>query len=110
MRILVTGGTGFLGKHLQKAFDQKHSLMLVGSAYDLRFADRADAMLWHCQPDVIVHAAAVCGGILANKNSPADFLTANLNMGINIFEAARKHNVKKVYTLGSVCAYPKHCP
>jgi GDP-L-fucose synthase len=53
--------------------------------------------------------AAVCGGILANKNSPADFLHKNLDMASNIFHAARKVGCRNVYTLGSVCAYPKHC-
>jgi GDP-L-fucose synthase len=53
--------------------------------------------------------AAVCGGILANKNSPADFLQKNIEMASNLFEAARQAGCTKIYTLGSVCAYPKFC-
>ena len=122
-RIVVTGAGrhGFLGWHVKKAFapykvygpedlmGTKHYIMYTGSEYDLIKQANVDQLFIDLQPDVIVHMAAVCGGILANKNSPADFLRDNTQMSLNIYEAARKFNCKRVYTLGSVCAYPKFC-
>ena len=121
-RIVVTGAgkRGFLGNHVKEAFlpfkaegaadTDKHYIMYTGSEYDLVKQANADALFTDLRPDVLVHMAAVCGGILANKNSPADFLRDNTQMSLNVYEAARKFGCKKVYTLGSVCAYPKHCP
>ena len=122
MKILVTGGTGFLGKHVQNELDYTdHDVTYVTSKgkSDGKFArvDLTDPVqTWDLigieQPDVILHMGAVCGGILANKNSPADFLTKNLEMGINIFNAIKHVELFdcKIYTLGTVCAYPKFCP
>jgi GDP-L-fucose synthase len=112
MKILTTGGTGFLGKHIQKAFANSANDLWFPSSKDLDLLDaRAlEEIISYIRPDVILHAAAICGGILANKNRPADFLRDNTQMALNIYECARKSNVKRIYSLGSVCAYPKHCP
>jgi GDP-L-fucose synthase len=121
-RIVVTGASkrGFLGQHVKKAFSPykaygpedvtRHYIMYTGSEYDLVKQPNVDSLFIDLQPDIVVHMAAVCGGILANKNSPADFLRDNTQMSLNIYEAARRFGCKRVYTLGSVCAYPKHCP
>jgi len=111
MKILVTGGTGFLGKHVQAAFSNSKNELWFPSSKDLNLLDAHASMyaISQIKPDAILHMAAVCGGILANKNSPADFLHKNLDMASNIFHAAHKAECKNVYTLGSVCAYPKHC-
>lgn len=118
MKILVTGGTGFLGKHLLSKL-QGHEVW-APSSKELRLGS-TDA-LWQIaeyDPDIILHMAALCGGILANKNSPADFLHTNVDMTSQIFHCAKiiqtkrkwdKQNGPLVYTLGSVCAYPKFCP
>jgi GDP-L-fucose synthase len=118
MRILVTGGTGFLGKHLLPKL-AGHEVW-APSSKELHLGS-TDA-LWQItgwSPDVILHMAALCGGILANKNSPADFLHKNVDMASQIFHCAKILKKKaewnnapppKVYTLGSVCAYPKFCP
>lgn len=110
--VLVTGGTGFLGKHLQKAFKAhpECDVTYVGRSFNLKSFAETETDLRYYKPDIIIHAAAVCGGILANKNSPADFLRDNAQMGLNIFEAGRVHDVQYLYTLGSVCSYPKFCP
>lgn len=111
MKILVTGGTGFLGKHVQQAFSKSNNELWFPSSKDLNLLDSHASMyaISQIKPDAILHMAAVCGGILANKNSPADFLHKNLDMASNIFHAAVKAGCKNVYTLGSVCAYPKFC-
>lgn len=121
-RIVVTGAgkRGFLGQHVRQAFEpykavgpedtDKHYVMYTGSEYNLvNWAD-TKRLFEDLHPDIVVHMAAVCGGILANKNSPADFLRDNTQMSLNIYEAARKFKIDKVYTLGSVCAYPYDCP
>ena len=129
MRILLTGGTGFLGTHVCKEFI-KHGYTLRNNITDcLRSHINYSDEVWIAKrpafdfeqphtvnyytniikPDVILHMAALCGGILANKNSPADFLHKNMDMSSTIFHAANKNGCSKVYSLGSVCAYPKHC-
>ena len=112
MKILITGGTGFLGKHVQKAFKSSGHETWFPSSKDLDLLDRnsSTAAIELIRPDVILHMAAVCGGILANKNSPADFLHKNIDMASNVFHAAQKCGCTTIYTLGSVCAYPKYCP
>lgn len=111
MKIFITGGTGFLGKHVQNKLSSKYDIN-APSSLQLNILDEIKLInaIKDYNPDIILHMAASCGGILANKNSPADFLRDNTQMGLNIFEAARKTNVSHVYSLGSVCAYPKYCP
>jgi GDP-L-fucose synthase len=111
MKILVTGGTGFLGKHIMPKLQTSGQDVWAPSSKELDLSDweeSYDAML-RFQPDTILHMAALCGGILANKNSPADFLHKNLDMASLIFHTAKLTGCKRVYTLGSVCAYPKFC-
>jgi GDP-L-fucose synthase len=110
--ILVTGGTGFLGTHLVAALV---ACGLHGRATNTRDADLTDAAatldLFEAQrPEIVFHLAAVCGGIGANRASPGRFMHANLLMGANVLEACRLSGVRRVVTVGSVCAYPKHTP
>ena len=125
--IVVTGSSGFLGKHLKEALypyqEQNKIFFLNSQDCNLLQPHQVRNMLRTYLPDIVIHAAAVCGGIKANSLRPADFVVDNLKMGINLFESIEyinreqfyTHNqilpkIRRVYTLGSVCAYPKYCP
>ena len=113
MRILLTGGTGFLGKNIQENLgqfmSQDYSLTVMGSSvYDLRCQHACRKMLQYHNPDVIVHAAGSVGGISANKDNPGKFMYENLIMGTNLIERARIEKTPRFILLGTVCSYPKH--
>lgn len=117
MKILLTGGTGFLGRNIQKHFNNNKSYNLTplsSEVYDLRCDQACRKALEHYQPDVIVHAAGSVGGILANQQNPGKFMYDNLAMGINMLERARQYQDRykpvKFIMLGTVCAYPKYTP
>jgi GDP-L-fucose synthase len=109
-RILVTGGSGFLGQTLLEKMSQRAANQVFAprsSAYDLREVDAVKAILKDTQPDVVIHLAAVVGGIGANRAHPAEFLYENLVMGVHLMHEAWKNGVEKFVTIGTVCAYPK---
>jgi len=119
MRVLVTGGSGFVGRHVVKElYGQGYDVLtpsssvlnLLGgfSVSDAR--EHLVSYLFDHEVDAIVHLAATCGGIGINKDNPGKFIYENLQMGINVLEAAREAGVKKVVNLGTVCAYPKFAP
>ena len=112
-RVCVTGGAGFLGSALcRRLFDAGARDVFVPrrSGYDLTDA-RAVARLYDdASPDIVIHLAAEVGGIGANSERPGRFFYANLAMGMHLIEEARKRGVEKFVQVGTVCAYPKHCP
>ena len=110
--ILVTGGHGFLGKHvLPKLINNNIPFVAPRSRqWDLTDSSAVTDLFSQYRPYAVLHMAAVCGGIGANKDRPADFVLMNSQMTCNIFNEALKNRVKYIYTLGSVCSYPKHCP
>jgi GDP-L-fucose synthase len=115
MRVLVTGGSGFLGnnlrEHLPKNLGEEYSLSYIGSKiYDLRNQHACRKALEYYNPDIIVHAAGSVGGIGANRDNPGKFMYENLIMGANLIEAARVQNTSKFILLGTVCSYPKFSP
>ena len=78
--------------------------------YDLTAQADVARFFEDARPDVVIHLAAEVGGIGANQRRPGRFFYANLAMGMNLIEEARRRGVEKFVQLGSVCAYPKHCP
>lgn len=109
-RILVTGGHGFLGKHICHALRQGGAHQLIvphRHEYDLTVASDIDLLFAKTAPEILIHAAAVVGGIGANQAEPGRFFYENALMGIQLIEAARHHAVEKVVILGTVCSYPK---
>jgi GDP-L-fucose synthase len=111
-KVVVTGGTGFLGRHVCDELVQAGAKVEpVGRArYDLRRRAEIDRMLADTRPDAVVHLAAVVGGIGANRAHPGQFLYENAIMGLELLEACRVAGVAKTVVAGTVCAYPKHTP
>ena len=109
-RIVVTGGTGFLGQQVVRELDREGAKVVgVGSRdYDLRSRDRIERLIDDTTPDALVHLAAVTGGIGANRDAPGTFFYDNAIMGIELLEACRAHQVEKVVIAGTVCSYPKY--
>jgi len=113
MRILVTGGYGFLGQHLMPTLQEIGGYTVTApspSAWDLRNPKEVYNMFGDIQADVVIHLAATVGGIGANQACPGSFFYDNMAMGLNIIEGARHTQVKKLVILGTVCSYPKHTP
>jgi GDP-L-fucose synthase len=112
-RILVTGGSGFLGKHVLNVLSERGFRNVSApshSEYDLIQADQVAACIRDLRPDAIVHLAAVVGGIGANQARPGDFFYQNLVMGTELMEQARLASVQKFVAIGTICAYPKFTP
>lgn len=110
---LVTGGSGFLGKHLVEELRRAGCARIVAprsAAFDLTRPADAAQMLESAKPDILFHLAAVCGGIGANRAEPGRFFYANAMMGLALIEAARAAKVPKLVLVGSICAYPKFSP
>jgi GDP-L-fucose synthase len=110
-KVLVTGGSGFLGSHVvEKLIDKDYKVMVPRSTkYDLRRRGDIFRMLEDHEPDTIIHLAAVCGGIGANQKRPATFLYDNAVMGLQLIDASVGY-VEKFVQVGTVCSYPKNTP
>ncbi|MFN2499488.1 MAG: GDP-L-fucose synthase family protein [Pyrinomonadaceae bacterium] len=112
-RVLVTGGNGFLGRFIVKRLHNFGDLKVFTpgrSEYNLVEASDIERVLTKTRPDLIIHLAAVVGGIGANQKNPGEFFYENLMMGVQLIEQARQHSVEKFVALGTVCAYPKFTP
>jgi GDP-L-fucose synthase len=112
-RVLVTGGGGFLGQALVETIARRGPAALLSprsATLDLRERDAVRAYLAREKPDLVIHAAAVVGGIGANRAHPGRFFYENALMGIQLIEEARRAGVGKLVCLGTICAYPKFTP
>ncbi len=111
MRVLVTGASGFLGKHLvQHLWERGHEPYSGLQDYDLRYSGQVDEMYERAEPEIVVNLAAAVGGISANIQQPGKFFYDNVMIGMNVLEGARHYGVKKFVQIGSACEYPKYAP
>jgi GDP-L-fucose synthase len=112
-RVCLTGGSGFLGSFVtQKLYERgaNHVFVPRYEEYDLTRQEDIDRMLGDGQPDLVIHLAALTGGIGANRARPAEFFYKNLMMGVPLMHKAWEQGVKKFVAIGTICAYPKYTP
>jgi len=112
-RVLLTGGGGFLGSFIRERLERTGAGEVLAprrSEIDLRDAGAVRRYLAETRPDLIIHAAAVVGGIGMNRAHPGVLFYENAVMGIQLIEEARRACVGKFVCLGTVCAYPKFTP
>jgi GDP-L-fucose synthase len=112
-RVVVTGGAGFLGRFVTEGLKQRGCRQIEIPRiedYDLVKLEDVVRMYETMRPDVVIHLAAVVGGIGANREHPGDFFYKNLMMGVQLIEQARLHKIAKFVAIGTVCAYPKFTP
>lgn len=112
-RVVVTGGAGFLGSYVVEKLQErgcKNIFVPRSKDYDLTKEQSIIDLLNDTNPNMIIHLAAVVGGIGANRENPGSFFYKNLMMGVQLIEQARLHDVDKFVAIGTICAYPKYTP
>jgi GDP-L-fucose synthase len=112
MKVLVTGGGGFLGSHVVERLERDGQEVVVPRRrdYDLTRWDDAERLFADAKPERVFHLAGEVGGIGANRASPGRFWYANLMMGAHVLELSRLRGIDKLVVAGTVCAYPKFTP
>jgi GDP-L-fucose synthase len=110
-RVLVTGGAGFLGRKVVTLLHERGAAQVVVPRridYDLTDQRQVDTLFEATRPNLVLHLAAEVGGIGANRANPGRYFYANMAMGLNVVEAARRGGVEKLVQVGTVCSYPKY--
>jgi GDP-L-fucose synthase len=112
VKVLVTGGGGFVGSHLvERLTTEGHDVVAARRRdYDLTSQEDTSRLFADTKPELVFHLAAEVGGIGANRANPGRYWYANLLMGAHVLEQSRVHSVGKLVIAGTVCAYPKHTP
>jgi len=112
-RITITGGAGFLGKYVVRKLEERgcRNIFVPRSRDHNLVANEAVKKLYRdAKPDIVIHLAALVGGIGANSKNPGRFFYDNLVMDAQMMEQGRLFNIEKFVALGTVCAYPKFTP
>jgi GDP-L-fucose synthase len=112
-RIAVTGGAGFLGSYVLEGLARRGAAQVAVAdidRYDLTRLEDIRRMYDELRPDVVIHLAAVVGGIGANREHPGEFFYKNLMMGVQLIEEGRLRGIEKFVAIGTICAYPKFTP
>jgi GDP-L-fucose synthase len=112
-RVVVTGGAGFLGSYIVKRLEEAGCPFIFvprSAEYDLREQAAIKRLYEKASPDLVIHLAAVVGGIGANRENPGRYFYDNLMMGVSLIEEARQRGIEKFVALGTVCSYPKFTP
>ena len=112
MRVLVTGGGGFLGSHLVERLEHDGHEVFVARQrdYDLTSMEATSRLFADASAELVFHLAAEVGGIGANRANPGRYWYANLIMGAHVLEQARLNETPKLVVAGTICAYPKLSP
>ncbi|HEY2035658.1 MAG TPA: GDP-L-fucose synthase [Steroidobacteraceae bacterium] len=112
-QIFITGHRGLVGSALKRRCELqgfRHILVRTRAELDLRDQSAVDAFFAAERPDYVLHAAGIVGGIHANDSMPVEFIRDNLQMAVNVIDAAWRNKTRKLLFLGSSCIYPKHAP
>jgi GDP-L-fucose synthase len=109
-RIIVTGGEGFLGRHVTEQLKCKEMSVIRHSEYELLNDDDVIRMYCDYAPDIVIHLAARVGGIQYNKKNPGKLFYENLKMGLNMIHYGMQHKIEKFVCVGTICSYPKIPP
>jgi len=111
-RIILTGSSGFLGRAVKEELQTSGHQVFTPRSKDYNLIDMQQCSNMFADMhniDTIIHLAATCGGIQANKKQPGTYFYNNISMGINVIENCRLYGIKKLILVGTVCSYPKYC-